>query len=370
MTTPFPPDDEQQARGRGWAAPDGSAPSSGSGAGFTPQDDVFPPQRRVDPQVPHVGVVPLRPMSFGEIFEGAFRVLKFNPRTMFGTSFVALAGVALVMVVLTAVFAMPLLAGSSGQSVGGPAAGNFSTTTNLISGGMSLATFLLSGLLLPPVVDAVRGNRMSPGTAWAHVRGRLLALVGYGILSVLITAALLVVPLGLAGWLVFATFQSQTPDSAAIAELIGGALLFLALLVLISVAVATYLSLAAPAIVLERVGPVTGIRRSVTLVRGSFWRILLILLVANLIVSLISGTVFALVTAIGVGVLGASGVDPASVTAIGIGGYALVMVLVNTFTLPFSATVTGLVYLDRRYRTEGLAVDLARDSQQATPGRQ
>lgn len=315
-----------------------------------------------------MGVVPLRPMSFGEIFEAAFRVLRFNPRTMFGTSFVALAGVSLIMVVLTAAFAIPLLAGSSGQNVDGPAAGNFSTTTNLISGGMSLATFLLSGLLLPPVVDAVRGNRMSAGTAWAHMRGRLLALVGYGILSVLITAALLVVPLGLTGWFVFQSFQSRTPDLASIAELIGAVLLFLSVMVLISALVATYLSLAAPAIVLERVGPAAGIRRSLKLVHGSFWRVLLILLVANLIVSLISGTVFAVVTAIGVGVLGASGVNPASVTGIGVGGYTLVMVLVNTFTLPFSATVTGLVYLDRRYRTEGLAVDLARDWQQATPG--
>lgn len=363
MTTPFAPEDGQQPEDRGWTAPGGPPPSQGSGP-----YDAAAPHDKVGTQAPNTGIVPLRPMSFGEIFESAFRVLKFNPRTMFGTSFVALAGVTLVMVVLTAAVALPLLAGSYGQIADGPAMDNFTTTTNLWSGGMSLVTFLLSGLLLPPVVDAVRGNRMSPGTAWAHVRGRLVALVGYGILSVLITAALLAVPLGLTGLLLYQSFQSLTADSAAIARLIGGVLLFVLVVVAISAIVGTYLSLAAPAIVLERVGPATGIRRSVKLVRGSFWRILLILLVANLIVSLISGTVFAVAVAGGAAVVAASGVDPVSLTVLGIGLYALVMVLVNTFTLPFSATVTGLLYLDRRYRTEGLAVDLARDSRQVTPG--
>ncbi|WP_168583371.1 DUF7847 domain-containing protein [Gephyromycinifex aptenodytis] len=364
MSTPFPPPNGEQQHDHGWTTP-GATPAHHEYGSMPPQQD-WTTQDRIDSGIAQRAVAPLRPMTFGEIFESAFRVLRFNPRTMFGTSFVALAGVALLMLLLTAAVALPMFSTSSALDESW--ADGFSVTTNLWSAGISLVTFFLSGLLLPAVVDAVRGNRMTSGTAWQHVRGRLLALAGYGLLSALIMTTIVGIPVVLAVFLAFQILQPGDGAASGVLQFIAVIVLVLMLVVALATVVGTYLSLAAPAIVLERIGPVAGLRRSVGLVRGSFWRTLFILFAANLIVSIVSATVLGVSMFAGFAALAAAGLGSGTSTAIGVGAYALVMVLVNTFTLPFSATVVGLVYLDRRYRTEGLALDLARGTGQVTPG--
>src|SRR4051794_14144311 len=42
---------------------------------------------------PPTGIVPLRPLSVGEILDGAFQAVRANPRTMVGTSAAVIAAV-------------------------------------------------------------------------------------------------------------------------------------------------------------------------------------------------------------------------------------------------------------------------------------
>lgn len=370
MTDPSWPHDGTPTD-RGWTAP-GGGPAPAPGAWQSPGDGAYPQDRR--PSAPggsppaQPGVVPLRPLRFGDIFEGAFRVLKFNPRTMFGLSFVVLALTMLVIAVVSYLAWAWMDGGPVLDVAGGQMSGGFSTITNFWSLGLSLVTFILSGLLLPAVVGALRGVRTRPGQAWAEVKGRIPALIGYGLISLVIYLLVLAPLIG-----AVVALGIGLGDGGSIGVVLGLILAAFVVFLVAVVVISTYLALASPAIVLERVGPLAGIRRSLRLVRGSFWRILGILLLTSLLTGVVSGVVTGVVMAIAMAVFFAVGQAAGALAGVAfLGLYALMVVVVSTFTLPFTSTVTALLYLDRRFRTEGLAVDLAREAstyEQGSPGR-
>ena len=117
------------------------------------------------------------------------------------------------------------------------------------------------------------------------------------------------------------------------------------------------LSLAAPALVLEKVGVVESMRRSGVLVRTSVWRVLGILLLAALIALFVAQIVQLPFMIVG----GGNGLFDLSrelrmrdlvLAEIGSGVAA-------TLTAPFTSGVRALLYIDRRMRAEGLDVALA-----------
>jgi hypothetical protein len=117
------------------------------------------------------------------------------------------------------------------------------------------------------------------------------------------------------------------------------------------------LSLAAPAVVLERQGPLRSLRRSWQLVRRSFWRVFGILLLAGLIVVLANSILE--LPFIAAGVLAGFG-DALSGHAPGLAVTlvaAVGSIVAGTVTRPISAGVVVLLYMDMRMRKEGL--DLA-----------
>jgi membrane-anchored glycerophosphoryl diester phosphodiesterase (GDPDase) len=135
----------------------------------------------------------------------------------------------------------------------------------------------------------------------------------------------------------------------------GSALAFLFLTVILYIPYAlffrTRFAFAAPAVVLESRGPLDAMRRSWTLVSGGFWRVLGILLLTSLLVGFIgsilqmpftiAGTLFGVLGGGGIGTLILAGVLTA------IGGTLGAMI-----TYPFEAGVAGLLYADRRMRSE------------------
>jgi hypothetical protein len=131
----------------------------------------------------------------------------------------------------------------------------------------------------------------------------------------------------------------------------------LGILALIAAEVTAWIrfSLAAPAVVLERLGPANALRRSWRLVTGSFWRLLGIFLLTVLIV-LVAGLVLQIPFDIGRAVLGSA--SAAGIILAGIGG-----IIVGAITRPVLAGVTVLLYLDMRMRKEGLDLAL-RDAAQ------
>jgi len=113
------------------------------------------------------------------------------------------------------------------------------------------------------------------------------------------------------------------------------------------------LAVASPALVMEGTGVLTSLSRSWVLVRRSWWRVLGILILAAVITSLLTTVVTVPVTLIATLVSGFSESLLPTVFASGVA-----TLVAGIITLPFSAAVTGLLYIDLRMRREALDIEL------------
>jgi hypothetical protein len=221
----------------------------------------------------------------------------------------------------------------------------------LVSGLLAiLVQGILAGLLTAVIGRGVLGQRITAGQAWQIAAPRLPALIGASFL----VAGILIAFWAVLGLGLLALHLAGAP-TAAVAGL--GVLGFFPALVL-TIWFGVMLSLAAPAVVLERQGPAQAVRRSWRLVRRTFWRVFGILLLAGLIVA-IAGSILQFPFAIGGGMSGFGGnlltghgpnVVQTLITAVG-------AILAGTITRPIAAGVIVLLYVDMRMRKEGL--DLA-----------
>lgn len=311
------------------------------------------------PPVHRPGVIALRPLTLGDLFDGAFKTIRRNPGAMVG---LAAAVTALFLVVPTVVTLALAAAGdlSSGffdavaEEGGAGDLNTLSVVSNLGSVFAVGATVLLNGMLVKVVAEAVLGRRTTAGQAWAATRGRLVRLVGLVLLNFLLTILLIALPVALG---VLVGLQAGVGPGLAV----GVPSVLLAVVVLVFVQI-RYFLLAAPALMLERIGIAPSLRRSAELSRDQFWRLFGIYLLTALVVGLVSQVVAVPLSLLGVG---ASFVFP------GTGG-ALALVFSNYFaqlligatTTPFTAAVVALQYIDQRIRKEGLDVALIAAAQQ------
>jgi hypothetical protein len=293
------------------------------------------------------GIIPLRPLSLSDIFNGAALYIRANPR--------ATLGLTAIVVVTTQIIS---LAASVGPLA---AAGRLRTAPPdeltggdvgawMLSGGLAglvgwLAGILLTGMLTVVVGRAVFGGSIGAGEAWTRIRGRLPALLGL----VALEAAGLILLGGGVGVIIGVTAAA---GNVAAAILLGFPL------VLTSTAGVFYLYVAltfAPVlIVLERMPVIDAMTRSFALVRNSFWRILGIRMLTWLVVTLIAGAIAVPFDFLG-HLVGGSGPELAAATVGAVGA-----VIGRIITAPFSAGVVVLLYTDRRIRGE--AFDLVLQS--------
>lgn len=260
------------------------------------------------------GIIPLRPLAAGDILDGAFRAVRFNPRTMLGLSF-------LVSLVSAAVSVGVMV--SLDQTTSADAVFRFDPSTVVSLFG----TVVLTGLLTHVVAEAVLGRKASIGQTWTTVKGRLLPLIGYQVLALATAVILGVTVVGL-----------------------------------LALPLLAYWVLAPPVIVLERQGIRASLRRSIALVRGAFWRTLGILLLTGLIL-MVASVVLMLPVMLVAGIVVAvveGGSGSLLLAALLASGATL---LASTLLQPFAAAAVVLLYVDRRMRLEGLDVALARNSQ-------
>ncbi|QOR69729.1 hypothetical protein IM660_13775 [Ruania alkalisoli] len=342
--------------------PPGGPPSGAPGSGNPGGYGQFGPagQGGFDPHsgfAPQPGVIPLRPLTLGELYDGAIRSIRANPAVMFALTAVLVSISVAIQGVATWGFYEDLnslmLNPEDSALMSGDMSSLYSTMQNgvlgsLISSAVSfLVTTILTGLLIHSVSQSVIGRKMSLGEVWAAVRGQILRLLG---LSLLIGLMLTVV-LGVAIGLVALAALTQEVALIVIVGLLSLLLAVVGVLVLL-----TFTLLATPALVLERAGILTALRRSFTLTRRAFWRILGIYLLTQVLVFVVASAVSYPIGAVG-GLFG-------SLTAINIASLigAAVTLIVTT---PFVAAVTALLYIDVRIRTEALDVELARAAQGA-----
>ncbi|RCV55725.1 hypothetical protein DEF23_12090 [Marinitenerispora sediminis] len=300
----------------------------------------------------------MRPLTVGDIFNGAFSYIRANPRATLGLSLVVMAIAAIPSALGYGSLTSDLTALQeqvSGQTTVAPEElFPFSTTTSVslaLSGLVSFAaTTILSGLLAAVVGFAVLGRRVTLGEAVRTVRGRIGAVLGLGLITVaLSTLWTLLFFAVLVGGLLLTAVE---PVSGVISILLG-----LVLVAVLGVWVYVKLAMAMPAVVLERVGPFRAMGRSWRLVRRSWWRLFGILLLAQLIASVVAQLLvvpFSLVSAVTLVVAEtAAWVPVVNAAAVYVG-----TVLSSAVTSPFIAGATTLLYIDLRMRREAFDLQL------------
>ncbi|WP_228000121.1 hypothetical protein [Mycolicibacterium sp. P1-5] len=323
--------------------PPGYGPPGYPPPGYGPSG--YPPPG-YGPRVPMTakpGIIPLRPLSLSDIFNGAVGYIRANPKATLGlTTIVVVITQALALVLqLGPLLSMGKVGAKTGEEISTPALVG-SAVSGVTSGlTTALAGMLLSGMLTVVVGRAVFGSKITVGEAWQRLRGRLWALIGFSALEVL--AFLL-----LAGVVVAAIAGIAVAANGTAAVIVGIPL------VLVLIAALTYLytalSFAPVAVVLERKPIVASIRRSFGLVRNHFWRVLGIRLLATVVAAVIAGAVSVPFSIAGqVFLIGdaSSGSIIAATTLAAVGG-----AIAQIITAPFTAGVTVLLYTDTRIRAE------------------
>ncbi|MFC4497727.1 glycerophosphoryl diester phosphodiesterase membrane domain-containing protein [Streptomyces ovatisporus] len=308
------------------------------------------------------GVIPLRPLGVGEILDGAVATMRAHWRTVLGISLVVAVVVQLVGTLITGFWlrdSADLTALSKNPE---PTAGQLmdAMSGTLSSSGIAvlvntLGTVIATAMLMVVVSRAVLGRTVDAGEAWRDSRPQLLRLLG-----LLVLVPLLVSLSMAAGAAPGVALLAAGLDALGVAVMIVGLVAGLVGAIWIWVR----FSLAAPALMLEKQGVLTAMRRSAKLVRGSWWRVFGVQILAAILVFIVASIIQMPATLIGALVSGqgaAALTDPAASTswssliATGIGA-----VIASTITFPIRAGVTALIYLDQRIRREALDLELAR----------
>jgi hypothetical protein len=303
----------------GWGPPPGGPGVPGWGV-----PSPYPPLPKAGSA--RTGPLPLHPMTFSDILDGSFRLLKANLRTI-----VLVAAVFLIPVNLVAAFFQrDLLGGYSlfrlldDPSLFEEAANTAPSNAALIG---SLLAVLASVLVTPFVGGAISrivaasylGGTLEPGPAIRATGRRFLPLLAVFFFSLLLK---------------------------------GVGLLFCLVGVLVPM---TLFLVTTPVVMVEEAGPIQAMARSVNLVRPRFWPVMGMAIVSGLLASFL-GNILA---------------TPFSFAALAVGyrwGWILVAiggVLPALVTTPFVSIVATLVYFDLRIRNEGfdlqmIAAELAR----------
>ncbi|EIE97705.1 YciC family protein [Saccharomonospora glauca] len=274
------------------------------------------------------GVIPLRPLLLGEILEGAVATLRRYAGVVFGSAAVVALVSAVVyyaadLWVLDATSPAPVIDADAPPEVQLEQAMEQLRSSLPQFGVLALITLVtqtfLSGLLTVVVGKAVLGRPIGVRGAWEELKPRLLPLLG---LTFVVTAAVMV------GTALF---------------IVPGVWLY------------ALLSLATPALVLERGRLGAALRRSVLLVQGAWWRVFGVLVVAVLITWALSYLIqWPFTLAIDPQAF-ERGYTPQELVIRELGG-----AVARTVTVPFSAAVTALLYIDQRIRRENLADELSR----------
>jgi len=309
---------------------------------------------------PKPGIIPLRPLMFGEVLDGSFQAIRRNAKAMLGAGLLAQSLSAILAAVVAALLAM-----SSGSVEGWAETASSAELTSLgigLTAGfavMSLLSVFISAILQGAMVVPVARSILNRPTGFRRMLS--LARPRFGALARL--AALLVAAVLATTALFFAiiVFLFSNVRGAAV-------LLVLPLMLAFGVAVAwvaVKVMVAPAAVVIEEVGALAGIRRSWDLTRANWWRILGISLVVAILVGVITQVVLIPVSILPTfvsGVVsphGGRGQDATMGVVMGV-VTAVIGALVGAVAYAYQTSVMALLYMDLRMRKDGLDIALLR----------
>lgn len=331
------------------------------------------------PRAPRPGVVPLRPLSFGEVLDGAFTMIQRYPAILLGFSAAVYAVVAVLLYFWAAYVGVdealaPLerldQLGETDQLDAMYSAGAAASWFSLGSGLLNwIASGIVTGVITITAARGILGQPVTIRDTWRAFRPRLPRLLALTILIALIMLGVLLAWMAL----LFAAALTGSVGGTLVVALLGG----IAAAVLM-IFLGVRLALAPAALVLEThtgaAGPYHGslptagtagrptrireaIRRSWGLVRGRGWRTFGILLVAVLIAAVVAGILEYAVTLLGglvTDLLSGDAASAGTALASGIG-----FVSSGVLQAAVIAAVSVLVYVDARMRSEGLDIALS-----------
>ncbi|MFE7790249.1 hypothetical protein [Streptomyces sp. NPDC057460] len=326
---------------------------------------------------PKPGVIPLRPLNLGDILGGAFSTMGRYWKQLFGVG-VAVYGGALVVVGAAVAIAYSAVSDPLHRVIGLSSEESPSTedvVPLVIAFGavwlvavlvLMTATAMMYATVPAILQDAVLGRPTTFGIIWRRAWARVPAVIG----TVLLTSLVAVIPMVLmmvafiAMTIAFITLDSGSGSGVAIAVGIVGVLATAPLAIWLWVK----FSLAPAAAVFEGQRPIAALRRSSQLVRGDWWRIFGISLLAMVMAAVASYIIQLPFSILGMfpGVIGMEslGSDPnPTAVIVAMSGYLVASLLGQLVGQLVSATfpqlVTGLLYVDRRMRNENLGPALA-----------
>ncbi|MFJ5291576.1 MULTISPECIES: hypothetical protein [unclassified Streptomyces] len=356
-TPPSPPPVPPQQTARG--------PRAQAGGGSGPQNLGWGGQQQggwghQQPVVAKPGIIPLRPLGVGEILGGAVSTMRAHWRTALGLT-IGVAAVIQLCSILVQHYVIPEpVQIDSGASPSEQLHQSLDSLKSSLAGlgpvyAITLIGTIFTTAILTMVVSrSVLGRPVTLADAWREARPQLSRLVGLSLLLPVVYAA--VVTIGLLPGLL-----AGGPAGAGLAALGGLAATVVVIWLWIC------FSLAGPALMLERQGIAAALRRSAKLVKGVWWRIFGITLLALLLTVLVSGLIDLPFNAVATIADGKGISDLVSDTTPAFGWPYLIIsgigaMLTTALSYPFTAGVTVLLYVDQRIRREALDIDLARSA--------
>ena len=335
---PLEPEPERSARdqappGRpiaretgGWAPPTGPpgwGPPPTGPPGWQPGPYGLPPPKGGDART---GPLPLHPMSVGDVLDGAFKLLKANVRTLL----LIVASIVVPLQLVSAFLLREQVAPGLLNVFRDPTLVEDQSTFSLFDAGGSIVTLVLGLVTAPLLAGAVSrvcaasylGQQVTAAEALKTTLRRLPALLGASFLVGVVTVVGFV------------------------------------LCILPGIAATVLYTVVTPAMMIEEIGPVEGMRRSWRLIKPRFWGVLGILILSWLITSFLGNLLGGAPSAIGT-LLGGS---------LAWLWIALGAVLASLVSSPITAIVDTLLYFDGRIRNEGFDLQvMAQDLERSAP---
>ncbi|MEV7088789.1 hypothetical protein AB0O07_23370 [Streptomyces sp. NPDC093085] len=294
------------------------------------------------------GVIPLRPLSVGEILDGAVSTLRVHWRTVLSVSLVVsviaqIGDILLRRYLVPAPFTPDPNAPLQETLAKTADSAQAQLTADIPSLALMMVCTLFTTAILTVVISrSVLGRPVTLAEAWQEARPRIPRLLGFTLLLALMSVAVLTVCM-LPGVLI------GSVAGVALALLGAMAAFFIVIWLMVR------FSLTSPALMLERQGIIPSMRRSAKLVSGAWWRtfgVLALTLLLSFLLTFLIAIPFAAVSRIVAGDT-LTGWPFLIITGIG-------AVIASTITYPISAGVTVLLYVDQRIRREALDLELAR----------
>ena len=300
------------------------------------------------------GAIPLRPLTLGEIYDGAFRIIRFKPKATVGSAVLVASVTMIIPVVVTAILTWTI--GATFDATGGDQATEDLAGQLGSFGALGLGAVLqvfgllfVTGMIVQVTAAAAIGRRLSLGQAWAATRGKRWRLVGLSVLLWVMTLAIIAV------YVVAIVVAFTVADDVLAAALftVGWSVLFGCVLVWFWIRV-YYLPV--PALMLEPIGVFQALGRGFRLTRGQFWRTFGIALLTYLIAQ-IGGSMLSFPISL-VGQIAIFALDPEYALLGLVVLQAVTSVVAAAFVAPFSSAVSSLQYVDQRMRKEAFDVEL------------